>query len=236
MVAINSDLPNIENVVYYEAEICKGPLHTPVEFLIPFELPKGFKWTVKAFELDKYSHEYADFYTNNDIFTIRSKYIYTILLEELGLKDYQAIAFLCVLYAESALNSNIGKSWGGHGIAQWTQSRKTNFHKFAVEEVGLQKAQTIKKYPFTAHVSFLVLEMTTGYKKILKRLQNSKSFEEAVDLILRGYENGSGSSLASKDTLDRIYNTKKQGYLTYQKMYRDRLNNKKYFKFLKHEL
>jgi hypothetical protein len=182
-------------------------------------------------EINSKSHIIANNKVNADIFLLRSCYLFRFFQEELKLKEYQALAIMCVLYSESNLNSDIGKT--AHGLAQWTGRRKINFHNFATNSLGLKKQTTIKKYYFTAHTQFIKYELSTSYRDILLILQKSKTFEEAVDIVLRGYENGDGSTLASKRTINNVYRSQN---LSYRKLYNDRINNKQYFKFLTDEL
>lgn len=229
MEQANVDLPNIEIYTTYTKNTFNEEIYNPFEMWK--DIPK-LKEKEIEYKVNTNSKLYADHKTNVELFKLRSSYSYNYFTKNLELKSYQALALICVLYSESRLNSNIGKSWGGHGIAQWTQSRKNDFHVFSQKELKLEKKSSIKQYEYTAHIKYVEWEFENKYPKILELLKNSKSFKQAVDIVLRGYENGSGSSLVSKAKITDIYNNPKQGNLTYTAMYNDRVNNKQHFNFL----
>lgn len=217
----NQDFPKYDFIINIENNYLDEMLYNP--------FVKNVDYKISPTYLDTCSNKFANHINNKELFYERAEYIFNFFKDELNLKDYQAIAFLCVLYSESELNSNIGRSGGGHGIAQWTSIRKNRFHSFATNNLGLKKQLTIKQYYYTSHVKYISYELNNYYSEILKKLQKAKTFEEAVKIVLLGYENGDGKNLASIERINKVY---KSQNLTYKKMYSDRISNKKYFKFL----
>ena len=141
----------------------------------------------------------------------------------LGLSKQQAAALVGVLKAESGLNPaqynyqefrNLGvdmtKNGGyGAGLAQWSGlDRKGRVLRWWNSTHPDQRYAKIEDMPLEAQAQMLAHEFKTVYPKILSKLKSTNSVEEAVDIVLRGFENGGGSSLASVAAMNKY----KEGY------------------------
>ena len=141
----------------------------------------------------------------------------------LGLSKQQAAALVGVLKAESGLNParynelefrNLGvdltKNGGyGAGLAQWSGlDRKGRVLRWWNSTHPNERYAKIEDMPLEAQAQMLAHEFKTTYPKILSKLKSTNSVEEAVDIVLRGFENGGGSILASVAHMNKY----KEGY------------------------
>lgn len=141
-----------------------------------------------------------------------ARILISILIKEFGLADFQAAAFAGVFEAESGLNpasfnvlektgrGNPGQSQKtaqllaatagyGAGIAQWTfKERKQKAVQSLNSATGKNyNWQQIEAIPFDDQVRMVMFELSPNF---INQIKTTRSIEAAVDLILRGYENG----------------------------------------------
>ena len=150
-----------------------------------------------------------------------------VLMSEFGLQKFQAAAFAGVFMAESGLNpaaynkeeksgrgvpgqskataQKLAATCGyGAGLAQWTfQERKSK----AVAALNKSRGtsynwRVLEAIPLEDQVRMVGLELKAPF---MQKVKASRSVEEAVDLVLRGYENGGGGSgaLCSTAAIDK---------------------------------
>lgn len=132
--------------------------------------------------------------------------------EGLGLTKQQAAALVGVLNAESGLNparynvdefNNRGTAitkFGGYGtgIAQWTGlDRKARVLNWWNNTHPNERYSKIEDMPLEAQAQMLVHELKTERPRTHAMLKSARSVEEAVDVVLRAFENGGDGKLAS---------------------------------------
>ena len=125
-------------------------------------------------------------------------YIVTRLMAAFSLKDYQAVGFAGNFMAESHCNptsvnkaEKAGKFKGssangagyGAGLAQWSNAWKKKIQDY------FKKYTPIETWSMDEQLNIVIKCCSP---KFINLLRNSKSVAESVDIVLRGYENGSG--------------------------------------------
>ena len=147
-------------------------------------------------------------------------YVKNYLMQKHGLDAVHASALTGVWYAESGLNPAIkSKKDSGSGIAQWTGSRHQSFNKFYRQVFGKQ-SPGILNVGLDQQIDVAIAEYksrTGNWRHFL----NTKSLTDAVDSVLRGYENGGNNSLLPIADIDRIYT--KVGSGTYKSLMSSRV-------------
>lgn len=150
----------------------------------------------------------------------RLDYVKNYLMNKHGLDAVHASALAGVWYAESGLNPSIkSKKDSGSGIAQWTGSRHQEFNKFYRQVFGRQ-SPGILNVGLDQQIDVAIAEYkarTGNWRHFLNR----NNLTDAVDSVLRGYENGGTNTLLPIADVDRIYT--KVGSGTYKKLMADRL-------------
>jgi hypothetical protein len=129
--------------------------------------------------------------------------------EVLGLSKNAAAALVGTLTAESNMNPGIVSYDGdGQGIAQWTGSRKGPVLAYINKANGTNYSQIVQ-VPLDMQLDAVAHELQNKRYNVLNMLKKPDiSLKEAVDVVLRGYENGSdknGGILASPASLDASY-------------------------------
>ena len=133
-----------------------------------------------------------------------------------GLTAEQASGFVGNFLIESNLNTSAekqdekkkGYKGYGRGIAQWSNERIKKFEKFSGKKI--EDASLVEQLDFVWH------ELNQR-PELLRQLRSAKTSDESANLIYRGYENGSNTSLATPEQLTEIYSKswKKLGYREY---------------------
>ena len=138
----------------------------------------------------------------------KMNYVKNYLMSNHGLDAIHASALTGVWYAESGLNPSIkSKRDTGQGIAQWTGSRHQSFNRFYKQLFGRQ-SPGILNVGLDQQIDVAIAEYksrSSNWRDFLNR----NNLQDAVDSVLRGYENG-GSRLASITDIDKNY--KGNGY------------------------
>lgn len=138
----------------------------------------------------------------------RMSYVKNYLMSNHGLDAIHASALTGVWYAESGLNPSIkSKRDTGQGIAQWTGSRHQSFNRFYKQLFGRQ-SPGITNVGLDQQIDVAIAEYksrSSNWRDFLNR----NNLQDAVDSVLRGYENG-GNGLASITDIDKNY--KGNGY------------------------
>lgn len=143
-------------------------------------------------------------------YTHNRDYLYNFFKKEYSFTDEQIAGILGVLYSESGLETTAVRTGGKDtGIAQWVGSRRTK----AEEMFG----KPLKDCSLEEQAEYIKWELTNTHQ-IVDKLKNAETQEEAVDIWLRGYENGGGGNLISKE---KIIETYKKHYPNSKNIYND---------------
>ena len=132
-----------------------------------------------------------------------------------GMSRTGASAIVGTLQAESNLDPTIHaqmKGDNGEGLAQWTSSRKKNFWRTLerIEPGAQRRYKNIVNVPLERQLDVVMAERPD----VTRAIHNAKDVSTATDIMLRGYENGSGTvdTMASKKQMDNIYGKWNNGY------------------------
>lgn len=143
------------------------------------------------------------------------KIIIQFLMQRLGLTDFQAAAFAGVWAAESGCNpqaynrqeksgtfpgSSANGAGYGAGLAQWSHGWKAHLQKI----MGLNNP--IETWTMQQQLEAACRDMTQsgGMKnRFLPKLKGAANLQDAVHMVLAGYENGSNGPMASIPQLDK---------------------------------
>lgn len=144
-----------------------------------------------------------------------------------GLTAEQASGFVGNFLTESNLNTSAinqaekkkGYRGYGRGIAQWSNERVKKFEEFSGKKI--EDASLNEQLDFVWH------ELNQR-PELLRQLKSARTSDESADLVHRGYENGSATSLATPEQLTETYSKawKRLGYreYNYQESLRKRQN------------
>lgn len=136
--------------------------------------------------------------------------------DSLGLTTEQAAGLAGVLYAESGWNPGSfnrveaagrgarGTGGGnyGAGLAQWTFERKHKMLNWYNQTHGTRFSK-VEEIPLAGQAEMIAHELKNERPEIYRLLQQARTVEQAVDIVLRGFENGSGNSLASIQQMNK---------------------------------
>jgi hypothetical protein len=132
-----------------------------------------------------------------------------------GMSKTGASAIVGTLRAESNLDPTIHakmKGDSGEGLAQWTGSRKKVFWSTleSIEPGAQKKYGSIDRVPFERQLDVVMAERPD----VTRAINTAADVGTATDIMLRGYENGSGTykSMATKQQMDNIYGKWNNGY------------------------
>lgn len=125
-------------------------------------------------------------------------YITNKIMKAFGLKDYQAVGFAGCWMSESCCNpgaynkkerngtfkgSTANGAGYGAGLAQWSNSWKTSIQK------QFNRYTPIETWTMDQQIEIVIQGCKPAF---INMLRNAKSAAQSTDIILRGYENGSG--------------------------------------------
>ena len=139
----------------------------------------------------------------------RGVYIAKTLMQQMGLKDFQAAGFPGCFMAESRCNpaaynkaeksgsfkgSSANGSGYGAGLAQWS-----NAWKYSIQKM-FNRYSPIESWTLDQQIQIV---LKTCKPTFINMIRNCTSAAQATDLVLRGYENGGGGSggLRSKQSM-----------------------------------
>lgn len=88
--------------------------------------------------------------------------------------------------------TNFVKDNIGYGLCQWTYHTR----KQALYDLAQSKGVSIGDEDM--QIDFIILELNSGYKSVLKKLKNAKSIREASDAFMVGYEGPADQSENAK--------------------------------------
>ena len=148
-------------------------------------------------------------------------YITKKLMSALNLKDYQAVGFPGCWMCESTCDpasynkaekngsfkgSSANGSGYGAGLAQWSNGWKNTIQKH------FNRYTPIETWSMDQQLEIVIKLCTQTY---LNMLRNCSNAAESTDIVLRGYENGSGGTstkLRSKESM-KAYTWCKKSYI-----------------------
>ena len=127
-------------------------------------------------------------------------YITQKIMQAFGLKDYQAVGFAGCWMCESNCNpgaynkaekngtfkgSSANGAGYGAGLAQWSNNWKSRIQK------QFNRYTSIETWTMDQQIEIVTKGCTPSFISMLK---NATSAAQSTDIILRGYENGSGGT------------------------------------------
>lgn len=139
----------------------------------------------------------------------RALFIMQKLMKEGGLSPIAAAALTGVWWAESGLNPHItDRAMQGHpkheigqGIAQWTWERPKMFSRWHQQKYGTPAFPM--DTDLNKQVEYALYEMRPR-TQLMSVLRSTQNLTEAVDAVLRGYENG-GTRFTSIEKINQLY-------------------------------
>ena len=98
-----------------------------------------------------------------------------------------------------------GQSGYGAGLAQWTfENRKGTAISYANKTLGKAiKNDQVELAGLDFQIQMIIEEFKHTRGNLADQIRNTTNILDAVDLVLRGYENGGGGKLASKEFIDK---------------------------------
>lgn len=148
-------------------------------------------------------------YKSDQAGVIRGVYIAKVLMQQWGLKDFQAAGFPGCFMAESRCNpqaynkaekagrfkgSSANGAGYGAGLAQWSNTWKRDIQRM------FNRYSPIESWTLDQQIQIVI---RTCKPTFINMIRGCSSVTQSTDLVLRGYENGGGGSggLRSKQSM-----------------------------------
>lgn len=113
---------------------------------------------------------------------------------------YESAGMNPAIYNKNAVKS--GNPNYDRGLAQWQGVRVPQFKKWIKEKYG--DGRDITDLSVEEQLEYAWKEMQER-PAFMKAIKDAKTAEEATDIVIRGYENGSNHALASPSLIDKTY-------------------------------